>query len=98
MRLRTLTALVALSALTACAPLSGKKLDLTVKPKRCPTEATAEVKDAPKVPNGAGFPAPVTPEERQAVALYTTWLTMFGQDNKDKTERLRSIRTSCLKP
>lgn len=68
-----------------------------MKPKGCITEAAAEVKDAPRVPDGAGFPAPLTPQERQAVALYTTWLTMFGQDNKDKTERLRKIQTSCSK-
>lgn len=98
MRLRTLTALAALSALTACAPLSGKKLDLSVSPKRCGPDQTAEVKEAPRVPDGAGFPAPMTEVERGAVALYTSWLAAFGQDNADKTERLKRIRTSCLKP
>lgn len=97
MRLQNLMALAALSTLAACAPLSGKKLNLSVLTARCSPEESAEVTEAPRVPDGAGFPAPTTPEERQAVASYTGWLAAFGNDNQAKTDRLKRIRARCSK-
>jgi len=49
------------------------------------------------MPDNAGFPAPVTPTEKSAVAAYATWLSEFGRDNRTKTERLRSVQRWCSK-
>ncbi|NBW19512.1 MAG: hypothetical protein EBR82_67215 [Caulobacteraceae bacterium] len=57
---------------------------------------TAAVPDAPRVPDGAGFPAPVTPEERTAVGVYLTWLAAFGDSDTLVRERLRLARAACV--
>jgi hypothetical protein len=80
--------------MTACAPLWGKP-NLKVDPERCPVEASAAVPETPRVPDGAGFPLPVTPAERAAVALYGAWLTSFGADDAVKTDRLRRVKGWC---
>ncbi|MBO9710561.1 MAG: hypothetical protein J7521_20360 [Caulobacter sp.] len=47
------------------------------------------------MPDGAGFPLPVTPEERAAVAKYGAWLTAEGADNAEKTRRLVAVKAWC---
>lgn len=74
--------------------MSGKP-NLSVDPERCPVEASAAVPDAPGVPAGAGFPLPVTPAERAAVALYGAWLTNFGAHDATMTDRLRKFGEWC---
>lgn len=94
MRPSMLMALAGFAIAPACAPLS-ERLNLTVKPERCVSEATAPVPDTPRVPDGAGFPNPVTPAERAAVAIYGSWLTTFGADDAEKTRRLIAVKKWC---
>lgn len=68
---------------------------LNLSPERCPSEATAPVPATPRVPDGAGFPLPVTSEERAAVAKYGAWLTAEGADNAEKTRRLAVVKAWC---
>lgn len=68
---------------------------MTVKPERCVSEASADVPVTPRVPDGAGFPNPVMPAERAAVALYGSWLTSLGADDAEKTRRLIAVRKWC---
>lgn len=94
MRSRTLMALAACASMTACGSLSGKP-NLKVAQERCPVEATAAVPDAPGVPAGAGFPLPITPAERAAVAKYGAWLTNFSAHDATVTDRLVKVRAWC---
>lgn len=47
------------------------------------------------MPDGSGFPLPVTPAERAAVALYSPWLNRLGNDDDLKTDRLVKIKAWC---
>jgi len=94
MRLQTLTALVALSLMSACAPFWAKP-DLQVSGDRCISEATAAIQPTPRVPDGAGFPAPVSEAEKQATDLYLEWLGEFGAVERERVRRLTAIRSWC---
>lgn len=96
MRARTLMVVAACATQVACASWSAKP-NLSVAPERCPSEGSAAVPDAPSVPDGAGFPLPITPAERAAVALYGAWLTSFGGHDAAVTDRLRAVKAWCEK-
>lgn len=81
--------------LASCAGLWDKTAP-PVLPDRCGPELTAEIPAAPKVPDGAGFPQPITPAEREAVAKYLTWLASLGDSDTLVRERLRLAREGCL--
>lgn len=49
------------------------------------------------MPDNAGFPAPVTQDEKSAVAAYAEWLSAFARDNRSKTQRLKAIQLWCVK-
>ena len=61
----------------------------------CPPSLTASVPDAPRLPDGAGFPQPVTPEERTAVGAYLEWLAGFGAHDKAMTTRAAAGKAWC---
>ena len=82
-------------ALASCAGFWGKT-PAPVLPDRCGPEITADIPEAPKIPDGAGFPRPVTAEERAAVAAYLEWLASFGDHDTLITERLRLAQKGCL--
>lgn len=94
MRLQTLTALALCATLPACAPFWAKP-DLTVADLKCPSEATAAVPEAPRVPDDAGFPSPVTPVEKLSVGKYMEFISAYGDDNQEKTRRLIKIKRWC---
>ncbi|GEM_PF-4789858 len=71
------------------------RVNTAIKPERCPSEATAAVPATPRVPDGAGFPMPLTDAERAAVGVYTPWLTALGADNAEKTRRLAAVKAWC---
>lgn len=81
--------------LASCAGFLGSTPP-PVLPDRCDPAALAEVPDAPAIPDGAGFPQPITPAEREAVAAYLTWLAAYGDSDTLVRERLRLIRKGCL--
>lgn len=82
--------------LCSCAALSGKTgPTLTVAPDACPPAATAPVTAAPVVPDGAGFPQPITPEERVAVDAYLTWLGLYSDHDRDQMTRLVTVAAWC---
>ena len=65
--LRPLAALAALLALTACAT---PQASATPAPQRCGPDITAAPIPEPLIPDTAGVPRPVTPEEAAALAAY----------------------------
>jgi hypothetical protein len=79
--------------LASCGSLGSPKID--VAPERCADEITAKTDDPPPVPEGAGFPLPVTPAERDAVSKYAPWITALAEDDREKTRRLRAGAAWC---
>ncbi len=47
------------------------------------------------MPDGAGFPNPVTPAERAAVAKYGPWITLLGAHDATATDRLAKVKAWC---
>ena len=95
-RLRLLAAVAALLALPSCAGLSAK-LPLVSKPLACPVEATAAIPLQPAVPDGAGFPQPITPAERAATGVYLEWLSALAGHDAALADRLTKIKAGCDK-
>lgn len=56
---------------------------------------TAAVADAPAVPDGAGFPSPVTLEERQATGTYLAWLATLGDHDRKLVDRAKATKAWC---
>lgn len=56
---------------------------------------TAEVPPTPKVPDAAGFPAPISDEERTAVGSYLEWLGSLADHDRRMTERVKAGKGWC---
>jgi hypothetical protein len=104
---RTLLALALCWPLAACAPSllsfphpSAKPAPApaAAAPAACPGGLRAEVQPQPKLPEGAGFPAPVTAEEKQSVASYLEWLTGFAAWARNGWERAAGAKAFCDAP
>lgn len=74
MRLVTHLLLAASLGLASCETLPDRPL-----PRPCPPDVKAGSPGAePRVPDDAGFPAPVTNDEKAATDSYLTWLAEFS--------------------
>lgn len=69
--------------------------DSLIAPERCPVELTGNVPETPRVPDEAGFPAPVSEEERAAVGSYLGWLGDLSDHDRDVTRRLKAGKAWC---
>lgn len=70
-------------------------LPLPARP--CRPDVATGVKPEPLIPDGAGFPAPVTPEERAATDSYLTWLAKFSAWAREGNRKAAIAATDCKK-
>jgi hypothetical protein len=63
----------------------------------CPATLRAETKEQPKVPEGAGIPAPVTEEEKRAFALYGPWIAEIASWGREGWARSAEAKAWCDK-
>jgi hypothetical protein len=66
-------------------------------PEACPPTLRAEVKPQPKVPEGAGVPAPMTEEEKRAFSPYAEWLAELASWGREGWSRAEQARQWCEK-
>ncbi len=92
MRLVIPLLLVASLGLASCETLSD-----SLPPRPCPPDVATGVQPEPRIPDGAGFPAPVTDEERLAVEAYLTWLAEFGAWAREGNRKAALAATDCKK-
>ena len=69
-----------------------------VAPDTCPPALTAAIPAAPLVPDGAGFPQPITPAERAATDSYLTWLGAYSDHDREVMDRLTTAAAWCKTP
>lgn len=81
-------------ALTSCGTLSGKTPPPPVA-QPCPANLTAALYTQPKIPSAAGFPAPVSAEEREAVGVYLEWLSELAAWGRAGWQRLGDAQAFC---
>ena len=83
MRLVTHLLLAASLGLARCETLPDSP-----PPRPCPPDVRAgKAGEEPRVPDDAGFPAPVTEDERAATAAYLTWLAEFSAWGREGNRR-----------
>lgn len=92
MRLVIPLLLVASLGLASCETLSA-----SLPPRPCRPDVATGVKPEPQVPDGAGIPAPVTPEEVTATDSYLTWLAEFGAWAREGNRKAALAATDCKK-
>lgn len=91
MRPVTLLLLVASLGLASCETLSA---NLPARP--CPPDVKAgKAGEEPRVPDDAGFPGPVTDDERAATAAYLTWLAEFSAWGREGNRRADKSAAWC---
>lgn len=93
--LRALTVCAASLVLTSCATLWGKPQTATVAPSKPPASVCAALPERPRVPDGAGIPEPITPEERKATEAYLTFLGELGDWGNVLAARLTDAQKGC---